>query len=480
MLSLTLLALVAFVFALAVTPVVRDISIKRGWVDKPDHGQVNARKLHRLPIPRLGGVAIFAGYAFSFVALLVSQFSGSRILDDQLIVVGKIAPAVLLIFFVGLVDDVFGLPAWQKLAGQLAAAGAAHAAGLSFQSIGGYSLPEWAVLPATIVWLVVVTNAINLIDGMDGLATGVSLFAALTMLTSALLVGNIPLAMATVPLAGALLGFLRYNFNPATIFLGDCGSLLIGFLLGCFGLIWSQKSATLLGVTAPLLALAIPLLDVALAIARRFLKRQSIFGADRGHIHHRLLDRGLSVRQAALLLYGVALLFAILSLVSSVTHDSYAGLILVLFCAVTWIGVQGLGYVELNMAGRLLIGGGFRRLLLGQLALRSYQESIKKAAGPREAWEIVQETAREMGFHRVAWHVAGTAWEARVIDEVSGAEWTAELPLRNGDWVRLSRPFDSTVHQSAMGPFLDTLRGTLMEKSKGWEGGGDRKLAAGA
>ncbi len=303
------------------------------------------------------------------------------------------------------------------------------------------------------------------------------------MLTSALLVGNIPLAMATVPLAGALFGFLRYNFNPATIFLGDCGSLLIGFLLGCFGLIWSQKSATLLGVTAPLLALAIPLLDVFLAIVRRFLKRQSIFGADRGHIHHRLLDRGLSVRQAALLLYGFALLFAILSLISSVTQDSYAGLVLVLFCAVTWIGVQGLGYVELNMAGRLLIGGGFRRLLLGQLALRSYQESMKKAGSPWEAWEIVTETAREMGFHRVAWQVAGTAWEARVRDEVSGAEWTAELPLRNGDWVRLSRPFDSTVHQSAMGPFLDTLRGTLLEKSQGWENGresGGKKMAAGA
>jgi UDP-GlcNAc:undecaprenyl-phosphate GlcNAc-1-phosphate transferase len=478
--SLSLLALSSFLVALLLTPAVRNLAIGRGWVDTPDHGQVGARKLHRLPIPRLGGIAIFISYGVSFLVLLALPLQGGRLVEQELGLVAKIAPSVLIIFFVGLVDDLWGLPAWQKLLGQLAAAGAVHAAGVTLLGVGGYAVPAWAQLPLTLGWLVLLTNAINLIDGMDGLATGVSLFAALTMLTSALLVGNVPLAMATVPLAGALLGFLRYNFNPATIFLGDCGSLLIGFLLGCFGLIWSQKSATLLGVTAPLLALAIPLLDVALAIARRFLKRQSIFGADRGHIHHRLLDRGLTVRQAALLLYGVALLFAILSLVSSVTQDSYAGLILVLFCAVTWIGVQGLGYVELNMAGRLLIGGGFRRLLLGQLALRSYQESMKKAAGPREAWEIVQETAREMGFHRVAWHVAGTAWEARVIDEVSGAEWTAELPLRNGDWVRLSRPFDSTVHQSAMGPFLDTLRGTLMEKSKGWEGGGDRKLAAGA
>jgi UDP-GlcNAc:undecaprenyl-phosphate/decaprenyl-phosphate GlcNAc-1-phosphate transferase len=480
MISISLLALVSFFVALFLTPAVRDLALDRGWVDVPDHGQAGWRKLHRVPIPRLGGVAVFVAYGVSFLALIALPLTGGRMVEQELGLVARLSPAVLVIFVVGLLDDIWGLPAWQKLIGQLAAASAANAAGVTLLSFGGHVLPVWAQLPLTLVWLVLLTNAINLIDGMDGLATGVGLFAALTMFTSALLAGNVPLAMATVPLAGALLGFLRYNFNPATIFLGDCGSLLIGFLLGCYGLIWSQKSATLLGVTAPLLALAIPLLDVFLAIVRRFLKRQSIFGADRGHIHHRLLDRGLTVRQAALLLYGVALLFAILSLISSVTQDSYAGLILVLFCAVTWIGVQGLGYVELNMAGRLLIGGGFRRLLLGQLALRSYQESMKKAAGPREAWEIVQETAREMGFHRVAWHVAGTAWEARVLDEVSGAEWTAELPLRNGDWVRLSRPFDSTVHQSAMGPFLDTLRGTLMEKSKSWEGGGDRKLAAGA
>lgn len=479
MFTLALLALFSFLISLAVTPFVRDCALGRGWVDKPDHGQSGARKIHRTPIPRLGGVAIFVAYGVSFLFVMLLPLKGARLVEQELNLVARMAPAVLIIFCLGLVDDLISLPAWMKLIGQLAAGTAAHVAGVTVFSFGNNPVPSWAQLPLTLCWLVLLTNAINLIDGMDGLATGVSLFAALTMLTSALLVGNIPLAMATVPLAGALLGFLRYNFNPATIFLGDCGSLLIGFLLGCFGLIWSQKSATLLGVTAPLLALAIPLLDVALAIARRFLKRQSIFGADRGHIHHRLLDRGLTVRQAALLLYGVALLFAILSLVSSVTQDSYAGLILVLFCAVTWIGVQGLGYVELNMAGRLLIGGGFRRLLLGQLALRSYQENMKRAAGPREAWEIVQETAREMGFHRVAWQVAGTAWEARVLDEVSGAEWTAELPLRNGDWVRLSRPFDSTVHQSAMGPFLDTLRGTLMEKSKAWEGD-ERKIAAGA
>ena len=247
MVSLTLLLVVSFLVALLATPTIRRVANGRGWVDAPDTGAVQARKLHRAPIPRLGGVAIFLAYVVAFAVLAVAPLKGSRLVDFE--VVGRLAPAVVLIFLVGLVDDLWGLAAWQKLLGQLVAAGAAAAAGVTLGSVGGYPVPGWAQLPLTLGWLVLLTNAINLIDGMDGLATGVSLFAALTMVTSALLAGNVPLAMATVPLAGALLGFLRYNFNPATIFLGDCGSLLIGFLLGCFGLIWSQKSVSVLGVT---------------------------------------------------------------------------------------------------------------------------------------------------------------------------------------------------------------------------------------
>ncbi|MCX6602462.1 MAG: hypothetical protein NTV52_02580 [Acidobacteria bacterium] len=276
-----------------------------------------------------------------------------------------------------------------------------------------------------------------------------------------------PLAMATVPLAGALLGFLRYNFNPATSATGRFGAGRLRELADWVSA-GGDGSAAGAGDSA-----AGPSAGGhgALAVVRRFLKRESIFVADRG---------GGSE-------YGVALLLAILSLVSSVRPDSYAGLVIlifwgVLFCAVTWMGVQGLGSVEITMAGRLLIGGGFRRMLLGQLALRSYQENMKTVGDAHGAWQVVQGTAREMGFHKVAWKVAGTEWEARVREEVSGAEWTAELPLRNGDWVRLSRPFDSTVHSAAMGPafveFGDTLRGTLMEKSKGREGG--KRMAAGA
>ena len=154
----------------------------------------------------------------------------------------------MIIFAVGLWDDIWPVRPWQKLTGQVVAAIAAYMAGISVSGFGGYALPPYLTLPATVFWLVLCANAINLIDGIDGLAAGVGFFATATTLLAALLINNVDLALAIAPLLGALLGFLRYNFNPATIFLGDCGSLFVGFLLGCCSIIWSQKSATMLGI----------------------------------------------------------------------------------------------------------------------------------------------------------------------------------------------------------------------------------------
>jgi UDP-GlcNAc:undecaprenyl-phosphate GlcNAc-1-phosphate transferase len=455
MYTLLILALSSFLLALLLTPLVRNFSVGRGWVDTPDGG----RKSHRVGIPRTGGVAILLAYVGAFGILLMIGLRGTQLVDMELVM--KLAPAVGVIFLVGLIDDLYGLAAWQKLIGQLIAAGVAFACGIQVHIVGYHTLPGWLELPVTILWLVMITNAVNLIDGMDGLATGVALFATLTMLVAGLQNKMIPLAMALVPLAGALLGFLRYNFNPATVFLGDCGSLTIGFVLGCMGIFWSQKSATMLGVTAPLLALAIPLMDSGLAVIRRFLRRQSIFGGDRGHVHHRLLDRGLSVRQAALLLYGVSLIFAILSLASSVLRDSYAGVVLILFGAVTWIGVQSLGYVEINMAGRLLLGGGFRRMLIGQLIIRNFEEELRSAEDHEAVWLVVRTAAKELGFERIEMQFRGQSFAVH-FSASTVEEWAVDVPIGAGDYVRLTRPFGLHTHQSAMGPFLDTLRNGLL------------------
>jgi UDP-GlcNAc:undecaprenyl-phosphate GlcNAc-1-phosphate transferase len=210
------------------------------------------------------------------------------------------------------------------------------------------------------LWLLACTNAFNLIDGLDGLAAGVGLFATITTLCAALIHGNLELALATAPLAGALIGFLRYNSNPASIFLGDCGSLSIGFLLGCYAVLWSQKSATLLGMTAPIIVLAVPMVDVVLSIIRRFLSQKAIFGADRGHIHHRLLDLGLTPRRAVLIVYCFCACAASVSLVQSTFHNHYSAFFVLLFCIGTCFAIANLGYTEFRVAGQLLLKAAFQ------------------------------------------------------------------------------------------------------------------------
>src|SRR5579884_3972020 len=229
MYSLLFLALTSFVTSLLLTPLVRNWFRRLGIVDRPDH----KRKLHKEPIPRVGGIVIACTYVLAYAALLLLGLQGGAIVENGLPVFLKLAPAAAIIFLTGLLDDLHGLKPWQKLAGQLAAALAATAAGVRIAGLDGHAFSPWIAIPVTVFWLLACTNAFNLIDGVDGLAAGVGLFATITMLLAALLQSNVPLALATVPLAGALLGFLRYNFNPATIFLGDSGSLLIGFLLGC-------------------------------------------------------------------------------------------------------------------------------------------------------------------------------------------------------------------------------------------------------
>ena len=225
--SLLWLGFRAFLISLVLTPICRDVFRSYGVVDRPDQ----ARKVHRYPIPRVGGLAIAASYLLAYI--VVRPEEGSP-LAQQLSLVWKLLPGAALVFALGLLDDLFDLRAWYKLGGQLAAAGLAYWSGVRILYIAGTSTDAWWNLPLTILWLLACMNAFNLVDGLDGLAAGVGLFATLTVFIAAIMQHNMVLAVATFPLAGALLGFLCYNFNPATIFLGDSGSLLIGFFLGCY------------------------------------------------------------------------------------------------------------------------------------------------------------------------------------------------------------------------------------------------------
>jgi UDP-GlcNAc:undecaprenyl-phosphate GlcNAc-1-phosphate transferase len=372
-------------------------------------------------------------------------------------------PAAILVFAIGLIDDLLGLKPWQKLVGEIIAALIAFRAGVHIDFVNQFhNLHFWISLPVTVLWLVGCANAFNLIDGLDGLAAGVGLFATLTSLVAALAHNNLQLALVTAPLAGCLLGFLRYNFNPASIFLGDSGSLLIGFLLGCYGAMWSDKSATIIGLTAPMMAMAIPLLDVALSIARRFLRNQPIFGADRGHIHHRLLERGLTPRRAALFLYGLCGIAAALSLLQDLAHDRAGGVIIVLFCIVAWVGVQHLGYTEFGVAGKLFVKGTLRSFVDMQLRLQEFERSLQACTTLDEHCATIASACRQFGFSGVRIRLA-----SRLIDEAPSdpAAWQLRIDFPDFQYVNIYARHDILHNPGLLAGFAQIIDRVLSSRN---------------
>lgn len=459
MLILFDLAAVAFLISLLLTPFLRDYALKRNWVDHPDQD----RKLHAGPIPRLGGIGIAIAYLAALGLSLIAPYQNlpfdlSTALDAGM----RLLPAAATIFAVGLVDDIYNLRAWQKLVGQILASVMAYAAGFGILTFQGAPLPMWISLPVTVLWLVGCANALNLIDGMDGLAAGVGFFASMTTMIAALTHQNLELALVTAPLAGALLGFLRYNFNPASIFLGDCGSLLIGFLLGCFGAVWSHKSATVLGMTAPLMALAIPLLEVAVSIARRFLRKQPIFKADREHIHHRLLARGFTTRRAVLILYGVCGLAALFSLLQDAGQNQFSGAVVVCFCVAAWIGVQHLGYGEFDMARKMVLRGTLRSMIDVQMRLQQYESALTAASTPEEIWNTIRAGCEEFGFEGARMLIDGTVFEHSVVSEMP--TWQLRIPLPDRQYVNFSRRVDASMHPLVLTLFSQATEKILKKK----------------
>ena len=217
----------------------------------------------------------------------------------------------------------------------------------------------------------------------------------------------------------------------------------------------------MLGMTAPLLALSIPLLDTALAVVRRFLRGKPIFTADRGHIHHRLLDRGLTPRKVALLIYGFCAIAAILSLCMMTTN--LEGPAIVLFCVVTWMGVQHLGYVEFGVAGRMFIEGAFRRMLNTNIALKMFEDRLRAANSIDSCWAIIEESAKDFGFHAVSMKFNG--YENSYVGEGTlENSWQVRIPISAYDVIELVREFEASSQQSVVAQYADVLHRTLQPK----------------
>ena len=428
------LGAISTLLAFILTPIVRDVVGKWGFLDHPDGG----RKQHSSPIPRVGGIAIVIAYVGTFTIAFFLPFSYTFVLRNALPSILPLTMVAAMVFFTGVLDDLVGLSAWQKLIGLCGAGALAYCAGIRVE-IHFLNLPGWPWLgfATTVIWLVGCANAFNLIDGMDGLAAGVGLLATLTMLIAALAQGNLPLALTTLPLAGCLLGFLRYNFNPASVFLGDSGSLLIGFLLGCLGALWSEKSVTLVALTVPLLAVSIPLLDVALSILRRFLGNRPIFQPDRGHIHHKLLDRGLSPRGVVLTIYGICGLAAIASLLIGGLHNQFSGLIVIAFCSMAWAGVRCLDYTEFEIAGRMFLKGRFRRIIGSEIRLTHFQKALAETVEPEECWTKIRDCCSDLGLRAVRMRLGSALFEDDLPVQPSRS-WELRISLPDAQYLDLS------------------------------------------
>lgn len=458
MLALLILGVAAFIFCLILTPLCRDLFLRLNIVDKPDH-----RKVHTRATPRIGGIPIVLSYAASLLLMIHFAPQGAALVVQHSDLMWSLFPAVTMVFLTGLVDDVITLKASHKLLAQVVAACWAVSMGAQIHVFQGHMAASWLSFVLSVLWLVGCTNAFNLIDGLDGLASGVGLFATLTTLLAAMLQGNWGLAAATVPLVGCLLAFLRYNFNPASVFLGDSGSLTVGFLLGCFGVIWSQKSATLLGMLAPLMAFALPLFDTGLSIARRFLRNRPIFQPDRGHIHHKLLGHGHHPRTVALILYAVCGIAAVLSLLQSSLSYHLGGLIILLFCGLSLLGVQRLDYIEFRTAGKVIRRGGFLQLLESEINLEHLRETLSEARTAEDCWIVLREACRELEFSSIRMVLEGQTFQDSFEPTPLGPIWQMKLVLRNQGSIVLGRA--ALLSSLNLDAFLGLVQATIEERN---------------
>lgn len=301
-----IMAFIALILSLLLVPGVAKLAIRIGAVDKP-----NARKVHTKIMPRMGGLAIYVSF---FVVLFLSQSMTQQLL-------GLFLGGTVLVI-VGIIDDMKDIPAKVKLCGQIVAACIVVAFGVRVDFMtnifhGDTFFLSVFSIPVTIIWIVSIINAVNLIDGLDGLAAGISIIAATTMAIVGYASGQTAMASMAMILIGATLGFLRYNFHPAKIFMGDTGSMFLGYNLAVFAVLGVAKSFTLLSLVTPILVLAIPILDTLFAIIRRKMNHKPIFKPDKHHLHHCLLNYGFSHRDTVLIIYAVS---AILGSVRS-DHD---------------------------------------------------------------------------------------------------------------------------------------------------------------
>ncbi len=433
----SILTLIVAALAAALTvPTLRSLAIHRKLLDYPD----GDRHHHAEPVPRLGGVAVFAGVT---VALLLA----SLLIPGALEATSWLSPmnralvaASAILFLIGLLDDLQGVTPALKLFGQTAAAALVIAFGfrinvISFVPGFEFSLGILAV-PVTILWLVGVSNALNLVDGLDGLAGGVSVIALFAIIASAAVLGSTEVPLQAIALAGALLGFLYHNRPPARVFLGDSGSLVVGFLLAFLAVKGATTSGGVLYGLVPIFALSYLLLDTGIAILRRWLRGAPLSRADGRHIHHQLLALGLSPRRAVEVIYLKALFIALLGLcvtfvppqmTVAITAVGATALLIIFMYGIRW-----LEYHEFLEAGASVASGmrKARGAIQDRILARDVTRLLRSVATLDEANDIVRSHASAFRFvHMEILHEDAAARTVRAPDHIGSATWLLEFPI---------------------------------------------------
>ena len=392
--------LVALMVGAVLTLLVRNQAMQLGWFDQAR----STRKVHARPVPRLGGIAIVVAFFAPLTALLVvdsgvgRQFLANRDLVLALFLGGST------IALLGIFDDFRGSGAGLKFTVQFAVALAMWGVGLRIESITwpfGPAIPLGPLsLPFTLLWIVGVVNAVNLIDGLDGLAGGVAFFAAATNLVLAIARGDVLMALCMAALAGAVLGFLVFNFNPATIFMGDTGSMFLGFVLAAVSIKTSTKSGTAVAMVVPIIALGLPIMDTLLAMFRRAILGRRMFDADRDHIHHRMMSRlHLSHRDAVLALYGLSVLFGATALGLASANSVQSALLLSAISIVVIVLVRKLGYFDPK--GATAANATRRRNLRLRQVVRKTVQAVEACTSLTDVWNALRPIAADLHVARL-------------------------------------------------------------------------------
>lgn len=437
----TVLFVLAFLLSYLSTPLLRRLLSHHGLLDSVFPAGPHQRR----PIPRLGGVVIYFALLLSLLALFIPNNLVTDQFRAELPTLWLLWGPATLILLLGVADDLWGVNPWGKLGVQLVAAlwlvfAGIHISQLSTPWGGVVSLGALSI-PVTLLWLVGVTNAFNLIDGLDGLAAGVSFLSASAIAATAAMVDDKIVVVLTVALAGSLLGFLRHNFSPATIFLGDSGSLFIGFLLAASAVVWQQKSTVAIAVAAPLVAFALPVTDTAVSMLRRYLRGQPLFTSDRQHIHHRLLALGFTPRQAVLMLYALSALAALGCILIARGHNFITAMVLLLFMVACWIGLRRLSYPEFVEVGRAFnhqLHAARGRLqetaesLRGAASVTDLKARLETGLAALDLDSIMVQLESEPGRRRDSW-VVPTA------PEDTERMWRLNLPLGDRGRLELGR-----------------------------------------